>query len=60
METSDPLIVAASGANRAVQAPGPGRVPVKRPAQQPQSVSKEPSSEWKIPAVVSQFVSPEV
>uniref|UniRef100_A0AAQ4R6R0 Dual specificity protein kinase TTK n=1 Tax=Gasterosteus aculeatus aculeatus TaxID=481459 RepID=A0AAQ4R6R0_GASAC len=37
----------------------PARVPVRRSTEQPKAASKEPASEWKMPAVTNRHVSPE-
>lgn len=52
LQTGVPVSVSACG--------GPVRIPVSRPVEQPKPVSKEPVSEWKMPALVNRHVSPEV
>ncbi|KAM8869888.1 dual specificity protein kinase Ttk isoform 2-T4 [Spinachia spinachia] len=46
-----------SGRNQELQLPA--RVPVSRSTEQPKAASKEPASEWKVPAVTNRHVSPE-
>nr|XP_040022139.1 dual specificity protein kinase Ttk [Gasterosteus aculeatus aculeatus] len=51
--------VSASTGGRNQELQLPARVPVRRSTEQPKAASKEPASEWKMPAVTNRHVSPE-
>lgn len=53
-----PISVSTCGGNQ--ELPLPARFPVSLSLEQPKTATKEPLSEWKMPAVVNRHVSPEV
>ncbi|XP_068586117.1 dual specificity protein kinase Ttk [Cebidichthys violaceus] len=59
LQTFAALSASSCGRNPELQLPA--RVPVNRSAEQPKAASKEPSSEWKMPALINinRHVSPE-
>ncbi|XP_068180187.1 dual specificity protein kinase Ttk [Antennarius striatus] len=57
LQSSSPVCVSTCGRNQEVHFPA--RLPVTRSVEQLKPASKEPPSEWKMPAFVSRHVSPE-
>uniref|UniRef100_UPI0037E942DE dual specificity protein kinase Ttk n=1 Tax=Semicossyphus pulcher TaxID=241346 RepID=UPI0037E942DE len=57
MQTDVPVSGSTCGGNHDLQLPA--RVPVNRSVEQPKPASKEPITEWKMPALVNRHVSPE-
>ncbi|XP_070822810.1 dual specificity protein kinase Ttk [Chaetodon trifascialis] len=57
LQAAVPPSVPTCGGNQELQLPA--RVPVRRSVEQPKPASREPISEWKMPALVHRHVSPE-
>nr|XP_020445311.1 dual specificity protein kinase Ttk-like [Monopterus albus] len=58
VQTVVPVSMSTYGRNQELHLPA--RIPVNHTVEQPKPASKEPLSDWKLPALVSRHVSPEV